>query len=177
MGAAGLFTASDLVTICRAASLAERLTEKHFDLDKDHWKSEPYTILTLKQVNRGLYEPDVFANVIRYKARIDHETKPVPERYGIVLQDPNILRALLRQSQHDLWTISLFVLTHELIHVVRFKKFDVDFFAEPGLRQTEESLVQSITREILSGVTNTDQLLAKYVDRNDLAQKSKLKEQ
>ena len=68
MGVAGLFTASDLMTICRAASLAERLTEKHFDLDKDHWKSEPYTILTLKQVNRGLYEPDVFANVIRYKA-------------------------------------------------------------------------------------------------------------
>ena len=78
----------------------------------------------------------------------------------------------MRQSQHDLWTISLFVLTHELIHVVRFKKFNVDFFAEPGLRQTEESLVQSITREILSGVTNTDQLLAKYADRNDLPQKA-----
>lgn len=173
MGAAGLFTGSDLTTICRAASLAERLTEKRFDLDKDHWKSEPYTIFTLKQVNRGLYEPDVFANVIRYKTRIDQKTRPAPvERYGIVLQDPNILRALLRQSHHDLWTISLFVLTHELIHVVRFKKFDVDFFAEPGVRQTEENLVQSITREILSGVTNTDQLLAMYADRNDLLTKT-----
>ena len=173
MGAAGLFTGSDLMTICRAASLAERLTEKHFDLDKDHWRSEPYTIFTLKQANRGLYEPDVFANVIRYKTRVDQKIKPVPaERYGIVLQDPNILRALLRQSRHDLWTISLFVLTHELIHVVRFKKFDVDFFAEPRARQTEESLVQSITREILSGVTNTDQLLAMYADRNDLLQKT-----
>jgi hypothetical protein len=173
MGAAGLFTGSDLMTICRAASLAERLTEKHFDLDKDHWKSEPYSIFTLKQVNRGLYEPDVFANVIRYKNRVDRQRKPVlTERYGIVLQDPNILRALLRPSHDDLWTMSLFVLTHELIHVVRFKKFNVDFFAEPDLRQTEEDLVQSITREILSGVTNTDQLLAKYADRHDLRGKT-----
>jgi hypothetical protein len=171
MGAAGLFTESDLMTICRAASLAERLTERHFDLDKDHWKSEPYTIFTLKQVNRGLYEPDVFANVIRYETRVDKEVKPVPaERYGIVLQDPNILRALLRQSNHDLWTIGLFVLTHELIHVVRFKKFNVDFFAEPGARHAEENLVQSITREILSGVTNTDQLLAMYADRSSVRQ-------
>ena len=173
MGAAGLFTESDLLIICRAASLAERLTAKHFDLDKDHWKSEPYTIFTLKQVNRGLYEPDVFANVIRYKTRTNQQTKPIPaERYGIVLQDPNILRALLRQSHHDLWTISLFVLTHELIHVVRFKKFNVDFFAEPSVRQMEESLVQSITGEILSGVTNTDQLLALYADRDDLLQRT-----
>jgi len=173
MGAAGLFTESDLMTICRAASLAERLTEKRFDLHEGHWKREPYTIFTLKQVNRGLYEPDVFANVIRYKTRVNQKTKPVPaDRYGIVLQDPNILRALLRKSQHDLWTISLFVLTHELIHVVRFKKFNVDFFADPGARQTEESLVQSITEEILSGVTNTDQLLAMYADRNDLLQKA-----
>jgi hypothetical protein len=175
MGAAGLFTESDLMTICRAASLAERLTEKHFNLHEGHWKSEPYAIFTLKQVNRGLYEPDVFANVIRYKTRVDQQkkTKTVPaERYGIVLQDPNILRALLRQSHHDLWTISLFVLTHELIHVVRFKKFNVDFFAEPGARQTEESLVHSITGEILSGVTNTERLLAMYADRKNLLEKA-----
>ena len=173
MGAAGLFTESDLMIICRAASLAERLTERHFDLDKDHWKSEPYKIFTLKQVSRGLYEPGVFANVIRYKTRTNQPTKPAQaERYGIVLQDPNILRALLRQSRHDLWTISLFVLTHELIHVVRFKKFNVDFFAETSVRQMEESLVQSITGEILSGVTNTDQLLALYADRDDLPQRT-----
>jgi len=173
MGAAGLFTESDLMIVCRAASLAERLTEKHFDLAKDHWKSEPYTILTLKQVDRGLYEPGVFANVIRYKTRTNQKTRSAPaERYGIVLQDPNILRALLRQSHHDLWTISLFVLTHELIHVVRFNKFSVNFFSEPGARQTEENLVQSITGEILSGVTNTDRLLAMYADRDDLLQET-----
>ena len=47
MGVDGLFTDSDLMTIWRAASLAERLTEKHFSLGKDHWKTEPYQILTV----------------------------------------------------------------------------------------------------------------------------------
>ncbi len=167
MGVAGLFTDSDLMTICRAASLAERLTEEHFSLGKDHWRHEPYKIFTLKQVSQGLYEPDVFANVVKLKVRTEQQKRksPLPaEKYGIVLQDPNILRALLRESRHDLWTISLFVLTHELIHVVRFKRFNVDFFADTRARQTEESLVQSITGEILSGVTNTDRLLAMYTD-------------
>ncbi len=173
MGAAGLFTASDLAIICRAASLAERLIEKHFNLNKDHWKSEPYSIFTLKQVNTGLYEPDVFANVVKLKARQNQRQKvAAAENYGIVLQDPNILRALLRQSGHDLWTMSLFVLTHELIHVVRFKKFNVDFFAESGAREAEENLVQCITGDILSGVTNTDQLLALYADRKYLLEKT-----
>jgi hypothetical protein len=176
MGADGLFTDSDLRTICRAASLAERLTEKHFSLGKDHWRIEPYKIFTLKQVSQGLYEPDVFANVVKLKVRNGQQKqkKPAPaEKYGIVLQDPNILRALLRrQSHHDLWTISLFVLTHELIHVVRFKQFNVDFFADIQARQTEESLVQSITGEILSGVTNTDQLLALYADSKDMLERA-----
>jgi hypothetical protein len=175
MGADGLFTDSDLMTICRAASLAERLTERHFSLGKDHWRIEPYKIFTLKQVSQGLYEPDVFANVVKFKARTEQQKQKwhaPAEKYGIVLQDPNILRALLRQSHHDLWTMSLFVLTHELIHVVRFKKFNVDFFAGTQARQTEESLVQSITGEILSGVTNTDRLLALYADSKDMLEKA-----
>jgi hypothetical protein len=63
-------------------------------------------------------------------------------------------------------------LTHELIHVVRFKQFNVDFFADTRARETEESLVQSITGEILSGVTNTDQLLALYADSKDMLDKA-----
>jgi len=169
MGAAGLFTRSDLLTICRAASLAERLTEKHFDLGENHWKANPYGIFSLKQVDQSLYEPDAFANVIRYKIRVEKRSNSdEQERYGILLQDPNILRSLLRRSNHDLWTISLFILTHELIHLVRFDRFNVDFFAEAGIRQAEEDLVSSITGDILSGVTNTDQLLELYADREDL---------
>ena len=78
------------------------------------------------------------------------------------IQDPNILRALLRSYEHDLWTLGLFVLTHELIHIVRFRRFGVDFFATTRERDREEDLVHGITREVLAGVTNTDYVLGLY---------------
>jgi hypothetical protein len=72
------------------------------------------------------------------------------------------LLALLRSSLHDLWTLGLFILTHELVHIIRFRKYGADFFACVQERDKEEKLVHDITREILSGVTNTDYLLKLY---------------
>jgi hypothetical protein len=161
--AAGLFTRCDLMTMGRAAAVAELLTRKYFDLAEDEWQRDPYHILTRKQVNSALYERDVLASVIRYGFKSGlRKNLPVKERYGVVLQDPNILLALLRSKEHDLWTLGLFVLTHELIHIVRFRKFNVDFFASVGDRDREERIVHGITREILSGAANTAYILSLY---------------
>ncbi len=138
----GLFTAADLGTISRAAALAERLTQAYFDLAPDEWKENPYTIFTHKQAGPPLYEKDVFAQVIRYRARVERSKTAHPgrrETYGVVLQDPNILLALLRSTMHDLWTLGLFILTHELIHIIRFRKCRVDFFASVEDRDKEEN--------------------------------------
>ena len=62
------FTASDRITIGRAASLAERLTVGYFDLAEDEWKRNPYGIFTRRDVDSALYESDVFANVIRFRS-------------------------------------------------------------------------------------------------------------
>jgi len=164
----GLFTASDLATIARAAALAERLTQTYFGLAQDEWAQWPYGVFTLKQLDRELYQEDTFAQVIRYRRgnrrREDHQQS---DTFGIVLQDPNILQALLRSTAHDLWTMGLFLLTHELIHIVRFRRFNVDFFAPEPDRDREEELVQEVTREILAGVTNTDHILDLYGPRFD----------
>lgn len=163
MHTAGLFTRSDLTTISRAAALAERLTMGYFGLPQEEWKLNPYGIFTRKEVDASLHETDVFANVIRYRRpKLERRTAPPEEKYGIVLQDPNILLALLRSSEHDLWTLGLFILTHELIHIVRFRRFDVDFFASQEDARKEELIVHEITREMLAGVTNTDYIIRQY---------------
>jgi hypothetical protein len=174
MDSAGFFTNSDLVTIRRAALLAQRLTEKYFCLAESYWKLNPYQILTRKQVNKWFYEPDAFASVVRYGTAGDVAARPLPkdQSYGIVLQDPNILRALLRSTRHDLWTFGLFILTHELVHVVRFTKFDVDFWAESDKRRAEENLVREITGRMLAGVTNTDYLLNLYEEEIETGEKT-----
>ena len=168
MDATGLFTTSDLTTISRAASLAEGLTRAYFNLAPDEWKENPYTIFTHKHVGKALHEQDVFAHVVRYKPRVGTPKAPRPgekETYGVVLQDPEDSSALLRSAMHDLWTLGLFILTHELTHIVRFRKHHVDFFAPVEGREQEEKLVHGITQEILAGVTNTDYILSLYEDQ------------
>lgn len=162
MVSSGYFTGSDRSTIKRAGALAETLMESYFNLPKEEWTRRPYGVLTRKEVGKTLYQADVFANVISFSnpKRTDRNDKE--PKYGIVLQDPNILRALLRSYQHDLWTLGLFILTHELIHIVRFRRFGVDFFASTHERDREEHVVQGITREVLAGVTNTDYVLGLY---------------
>jgi hypothetical protein len=165
MVSTGLFTASDLTTISKAAVLAEGLTQAYFNLAPHEWKENPYTIFTHKHVGKALYEQDVFAHVVRYEPRVGQSKAARPkekETYGVVLQDPNILLALLRSAMHDLWSLGLFILTHELTHIIRFKKYHVDFFASADDRDEEEKLVHGITQEILSGVTNTDYILSLY---------------
>lgn len=165
---AGTFTRSDRTTISKAAVLAERLTQQYFDLAQGEWQRNPYGIFTCQEAGARLYEPDVFAHVIRYRSGVEGGNPRQPGRYGIVLQDPNILLALLRSGSNDLWTLGLFILTHELIHIVRFTKHNVDFFASANSRDNEEKLVHGMTKEILAGVTNTDHVLSLYERQAEL---------
>lgn len=160
---AGFFTGPDLKTITKAALLAEGLTQRYFGLGEEEWKVNPYGFFTRREIRESLLQTDAFAHVILYaKSGTDEKERESEERYGIVLEDPNILHALLRTSLHDLWTLGLFVLTHEMTHIVRFRKFGVDFFAGAHERDKEEKRVHGITREILSGVTNTDHVFDLY---------------
>jgi hypothetical protein len=166
MSRRALFTASDLAVVDRAATLAEGLTGEYFGLARNEWRVNPYRLFTWKEVDQALYRHDVFAQVIRYERRAPNgPANDSRHKYGILLQDPNILRALLRPLEHDLWTLSLFVLTHELIHIVRFRMFGVDVQAPEYERDQEENLVLEITRDILSGVANTDEMLKLYVTK------------
>ncbi len=157
------FTSNDRTVVSRAASLAERLTLDYFGLPQDEWRRNPYGMFTRREVGSGCCVSDVFAHVIIYGANANTERKDEHRgRFGIVLQDPNILLALLRSTGHDLWTLSLFVLTHELSHIARFRNFGVDFFAPEAERDREEQFVTRVTEEMLRGVANTDNLLKLY---------------
>jgi hypothetical protein len=163
MRAVGYFTPSDRATLQRAAHLAEGLTQRFFNLDRGVWMRNPYALFTRREVGKTLFHDDAFANIVRIEA-----SHPLARNlrakslYGIVLHDPNILLALLRSSRHDLWALGLFILTHELIHIVRFREFNVDFFASSVERDEEERVVHSMTREILAGISPIDHIIDLY---------------
>ncbi len=119
-------------------------------------------LFTRKQVGKSLYEVDAFANVVKVTPKAGGRVSRPKDHYGIILQDPNILLALLRSCSCDLWTLILFVLTHELVHIVRFRKHSINFLAPAEDRDKEEKVVHEITREILAGAGNTDYILDLY---------------
>ncbi len=163
MTRACFFTWSDRETIMRAALVAEKLTQRYFDLREDEWVRNPYGVYTQRDVHKSLHEPDVFANLVMYdspRKKTGHEAKD--KRFGIILHDPNILLALLRSSCHDLWTLGLFILTHELIHITRFRRYGVNFFADIEQRDEEERVVHEMTRDILRGTTAFEYVLELY---------------
>ncbi len=165
MTSEGFFTKSDRFTVSRASLLAESLVLRHFDLPPDEWVKNPYSLFTWKETAPWLRDSNVLAQTVRIGSKKNRKSAQVRDDtlcYGVLLQDPAILRALLRPHKHDLWTLGLFVLTHELVHIVRFRRFSVDFFGSQEDRNHEEKVVHKVTSEILSGVENTDKLLNLY---------------
>lgn len=163
MSSSALFTYSDLVTVWRAAALAERLTAEHFRFGHEEWTRRPYRLFTRKEVGDDLHDGSVFARLVQCEAkRGARASRTRRTSFGVLLMDPNILRAVLRSSQEDLWTLSLFIITHELIHIVRFDRKEADFHATGRDRENEERIVYGITGEILSGAANTELLMKRY---------------
>lgn len=171
----GQFTVYDLNTIGRAALLAEGLAVDFFGLPRDEWIRNPYGVLTRKQIDPVLYEADVFAQVVQYKhsdASSERTGRRRKKDFGIILQDPHILRALLRSSPHDLWSLALYIMTHELIHIIRFRRREAQFSSTTAERDKEERLVHGMTREILAGIPIMESVLSIYGSDSDIPRNS-----
>ncbi len=171
----GQFTVYDLNTIGRAAVLAQELAGDFFGLPRDEWIRNPYGVLTRKQIDPALYEADVFAQVVQYKhldtSSVQTSRRPKKD-FGIILQDPHILRALLRSGPHDLWPLALYIMTHELIHIVRFRRRQAQFFSTVAERDKEERLVHGMTRDILAGIPIMESFPSPYGPDSDIPRDS-----
>jgi len=98
-----------------------------------------------------------FAQVIRYEAKRDDRRlgSAIYDFYKICLQDHAILAALNGMPELSLSPFSLYIITHELIHIVRFCKFLQNFDASPEERLIEEGRVHASTHDILSALPIT----------------------
>ena len=67
-----------------------------------------------------------------------------------------MIAAAERDARLRLLPLSVYVLTHELVHVVRFCTFLQRFDTEPEERRREEAEVHDITRKALAGMNLAD---------------------
>lgn len=145
------FSTDQIITVNNGVAMAEELVSNYYKLSASQWLHRKYDIKTLADLRPEETVQGPFAQIIRY------EGKPKDASLGssafifykICLQDHAILAALRQTPQMRLLPFILYIVTHELIHVVRFSKFLQNFEASPQEMMWEEARVHEITHEIL----------------------------
>ena len=138
-----------------AVAVAEDLVSNHYKLSAAQWLRRKYDVKTAVDLSSYEIINGPFAQVIRYEGRKpDADLKSDAfDFYKICLQDHAILEALDRSPSLKLFPFTLYIITHELIHIVRFTKFLQSFVATADERLAEEMRVHGKTHEILKPVS------------------------
>lgn len=147
------FNASELETVARAAGICEDLVNSHYKLSSSQWLKNRYDIRTARHLAPHERVDGPFAQVMKYEGR----KTDVPlgssrfSLYKVCLQDPAILRTVAAHSAIRLLPFLVYVLVHELVHVVRFLRFHYRYehASEASLTLAEERRVHCQTYDIL----------------------------
>jgi hypothetical protein len=148
------FTPGQLAIITQAAGIAEELVSNSYKISASQWLRPTYDVKTSAELSSQETIDGPFAQLIRYKGQPNQASlgSAAYDFYKICLQDHAILRALEQRPELALLPFSLYIITHELIHIVRFSKFLQGFDASAEERLEEEKRVHARTHEILSRV-------------------------
>jgi hypothetical protein len=151
------FNPQQLSIITLAAGMAEELVSNHFKMSASQWLRPKYDVKTLAELDPTEVVDGPFAQIIRYKGQPKRASlgSATYDLYKICLQDDAILIALDNHPELDMLPFALYIITHELIHIVRFSKFLQGFDASAEERLSEEKRVHEQTHEILSTVRLT----------------------
>jgi len=145
------FDQSELSSVNEAVTIAEELTSDAFKMSFAEWRQRRYDVRTAADLLPEEILDGPFAQIIRYVGRRVDTTlgSSKYDFYKICLQDHNILAALKGFPDLRLFPFSLYIVCHELIHVIRFSKFLQAFDASAEQRLEEEARVHDKTRAIL----------------------------
>jgi len=148
------FRSDQIMRINDAAAFAEELVSNHYKLSAAQWLRRKYDVKTAVDLSEDEIISGPFAQVIRYEGRkTDADLKSEAfDFYKICLQDHAIIEVLENSLSLRLFPFSLYIITHELIHIVRFTKFLQSFVASADERLAEEMRVHAKTHEILKPV-------------------------
>lgn len=164
------FGPDQLKIVNNAVATAEELVSNHYKMSASQWLGPRYDVKTLAELSPDEIVEGPFAQIIRYKGRRKNTSlgSGTYDFYKICLQDHTIQSTLEVAPGIELFPFSLYIITHELIHIVRFSKFLQIFEASDQERMAEEKRVHRRTHEILKPVqiTGLQNVLEFYNDWN-----------
>ncbi|SFN03704.1 hypothetical protein [Thermodesulforhabdus norvegica] len=134
-----------------AVEISEDVVGDRFKISTAQWKRYRYDIKSLRDLSPEEITDLAYAQILRYAQPPSLRTRVREwgEYYKICIQDHVILRTIQSEPELELFPFLIYVVTHELIHVVRFARFLQSFYASEQERIQEESRVHEITHELL----------------------------
>ncbi|MCG6910975.1 MAG: hypothetical protein LJE94_12735 [Deltaproteobacteria bacterium] len=152
MGNTRTFNADEIKIINSSVAMAEELVSNFYKMSASEWLHPKYDVKTHSDLARNEIVDGPFAQIIRYEGKLKDTSlgSTTYDFYKICLQDHAIIAALGVQKELKLFPFILYVITHELIHIVRFSRFLQNFDASEEEKVEEEKRVHKTTRDILS---------------------------
>jgi hypothetical protein len=144
------FGPAEVTVLQTIQPISEELVGEHFRLTSFGPVRRCYDVVTLESAGPEGRDPLRLAKLCRYDRKersIDTDHKRVSRFYRVHLQDD---RLLTRTGEGlSLRALLLYVLTHELIHIVRFESFQVHYGMTGAARNDEERTVHHLTEIVL----------------------------
>ena len=148
------FSASEIDIVNNVVSISEELVSNHYKMSANEWLRPKYDVKTLVDLAPEEIVDGPFAQIVRYEGQRKDSAlgSGVFDYFKICLQDHAIKSVLDKTPALKLHPFCLYIITHELIHIVRFSKFLQNFDASPTEKLDEEKRVHESTHQILNQV-------------------------
>ncbi len=148
------FSRDQLRTVNHSVEMTEDLVSNFYKLSENQWLQRRYEVKTLLDLKHDEIVHGPFAQIIRYEGK-QKDASPgssAHDYYKICLQDHSILPVLKKPPGFDLFPFILYIVTHELVHIIRFSRFLQNFEASEKEIMAEETRVHGKTHEILAKI-------------------------
>jgi hypothetical protein len=148
------FKTDQLLVVNNAVSMAEELVSNYYKMSASEWLRPKYDVKTLADLAEDEIVIGPFAQIIRYEGKLKGGMlgSSAYDFYKICVQDHAILNILAERPDIVLYPFALYVIAHELVHIVRFSRFLQNFKASDAEKLNEERRVHGITHDILEPV-------------------------
>lgn len=151
------FSKQELLKVDEAVRLSEELVNNYFKMSSTQWLKNRYDIKTAKDLAFHELLDGPVAQVIKYEVRQKDVSLGSSSfwLYKVCLQDSAILSTVEREKDLLLDSFLLYILTHELVHIVRFLKYEQRYENknEADVTLDEERKVHQLTHAILKPIS------------------------
>jgi len=143
------FTPDQKKLVIHALGEAEEQTSRYYCIPPFRWQQLQYDLLTGDD-REWIPLPEPILAQLQLFHRFSPVSKSTSEFYRIQLNDPSILMAAERELLvSDLYPFLVFILTHEMVHLVRLSSL-LNVTHPDKAAESEEMRVQHISRQIFS---------------------------